>query len=354
MTRRIKALLLAVALALPLAAADWRADVAGFFIGEKGPDYAAARVYLENQFPGLPEDDKPIASGLLAFLDARLRNKPHEYRWLGDYFERYGAIDMGFQFLPPTTRAEVYRYLRDWQLRYPWVMKLGIVSPKGTTSESSLSPPDRLILGIEMANEVLYKLYLEGDVIKGGMFRRGFNEVVVDTRKIFRESGNYRFMLEFKAGDLLIKRTIILALRRDTYGAVGKQPAGAQALEYAVKIFLGNSLLAVNQRTVPVSPPINIPVPPPSGRYDPFGPGYQNGPKFPQAVPITALPSAIKEVLNALKKRSDNVPVPPVDLKMDMQYVFSEKDPDAPEVEVRAHLWLDLKEIQFLSYQAQK
>ena len=47
-------------------------------------------------------------------------------------------------------------------------------------------------------------------------------------------------------------------------------------------------------------------------------------------------------------------PVPPVELKTDVQYHFSEQDPGAPPSEVRAHLWLDLKGIQFLSYSAQK
>jgi hypothetical protein len=354
MIRRISLLLIAGALALPLAAADWRADVAGFFTGEKGADYRAARAYLEAQFNSLTEDDKPAACGLLAFLYARLGDKPGEYGRLCDYFEKYGAIDMGFQFLPPTARTEVYRYIRDWQLKYPWVMKIGVVSSSTVTVQTSVNPPETLILGVDMANEVLYKLFADGEVIKGGMFRRGFNEIVFDVRRIFRESGNYAFILEFKAGDLLIRRGIIVHMRRETFGALGRQPQTAQIAEYAVKLYLGNRLLAANQRTVPLSPPMDIPVPPPSGKYDPFGPGYQNEPRFPTSVPITAVPAAIKELIDAFKKRNDVEPVPPVELRMDMQYRFSEKAPDAPQFEVRAHLWLDLKEIQFLSYAAQK
>jgi hypothetical protein len=354
MTRRISPLLLAGAILLPLAAADWRADVAGFFTREKGADYRSALTYLESRFGSLTEDDKPVASGLLAFLYERLKDKSGEYRWLCDYFERYGAIDMGFQFLPPAPRAEVYHYIRDWQLRYPWVMKLGIVSSSAVTVQSSINPPSSLILGVEMANEVLYKLFADGDVVKGGMFRRGFNEIALDVRKILRQSGNYPYVLEFKAGDLLVRRTIILALRRETFGALGRQPEAAQTAEYAVKVYLGNRLLASNQKTVPISPPLDIPLPAPSGRFDPFGPGYQNEPRFPSSVPITAVPAAIKEIVDAFKKRNDVEPVPPVDLRMDMQYLFSEKDPEAPQVEVRAHLWLDLREIRFLSYSAQK
>lgn len=355
MIRRSVPILLAVALVVSAATDDWRTDVAGFFTGEKGPDYRAALDYLEAKFDSLTEDDKPAACGLLAFFEARLGDRPAEYRRLGDYFERYGAIDMGFQFLPPTARADFYKYIRDWQLKYPWVMKMGVVSSSAVTVQSSEQAPDTLILGVEMAGEVLYKLSANGEVIKGGMFRRGFNEIVIDARTVFRESGNYPYTLEFKAGDLVIRRTLILSLRRESFGQLGRRLEAPRMAEYAVKIYLGDRLLAANQRTAPVSPPLEIPVPPPSGQYDPFGPGYQNEPRIPNSgIPLGALPAAVKELIDAFKKRNEIEPVPPVELKTDMQYRFSELTSDAPPSEVRAHLWLDLKEIQFLSYSTQK
>jgi hypothetical protein len=283
-----------------------------------------------------------------------LGNHPAEYRRLGDYFERYGAIDVGFQFLPPGARADFYRYVRDWQLKYPWVMKMGIVWSSAVSVLSSLYPPDSVILGIEMAGETLYKLSADGEVIKGGMFRRGFNEIVIDATKIFQASGNYTYTLEFKTGDLVIRRTIILGLRRESFGQVGPRPGLTRTAEYVIKLYLGERLLAANQRTAPVSTALDIPVPPPSGKYDPFGPGYQNEPRIPTGVPLAALPAAVKEIVAALKKRNEIEPVPPVELKTDTQYVFSEQDPDAPPTEVRAHLWLDLRAIRFLSYSAQK
>ena len=354
MIKRIGPLLLAATLALSAPADDWRSEVAGFFTNEKGVDFHAALTYLEGRFDSLTEDDKPSACGLLAFLEARLGDKPAEYRRLGDYFEKYGAIDMGFQFLPPASRSEFYRYIRDWQLRYPWVMKMGIVSSSAVTVQSSVYPPDSLILGIEMAGDVLYKLFANGEVVKGGMFRRGFNEIVIDARKIFRASGNYPYTLEFKAGDLVIRRTLSLNVRRESFGQIGRSPEAPRTAEYSVKLYLGDRLLAANQQTAPVSPPLDIPVPPPSGQYDPFGPGYQNEPRIPSSVPIGAVPAVVKELIDAFKKRNQVEPVPPVELKVDMQYLFSERNADAPPSEIRTHLWLDLKAIQFLSYAAQK
>lgn len=353
MIKRIAPLLLSLTLILPAATDDWRSDLADFLAAEKGADYRGALEYLEAKFDSLTEEDKPSACGLLAFLEARLGDSPGEYRRLGDYFERYGAIDMGFQFLPLAVRSEFYRYIRDWQLRYPWVMKIGIVASSAATVQTSVYPPDSLILGIEMAGETLYKLSTNGRVIKGGMFRRGFNEIVIDARRVFQESGNTPYILEFKAGDLVIRRALMLNLRRETYGRIGSRQE-ARTAEYSVKLYLGDRLLAANQRTAAVAPPLDIPVLPQSGQYDPFGPGYQNEPKYPGGVPIAALPAAVKELFDAFKKRNAIEPVPPVELKVDMQYVFSEQSPDARQSEVRAHLWLDIQSIRFLSYAAQK
>lgn len=354
MIRKAAPLLLAMAVVLPAAAADWRTEVAAFLSGEKGADYRGALAYLEPLFNSLSEDDKPAACGLLAFLEARLGDKTAEYRRLGDYFEKYGAIDMGFQFLPPTARTEFYRYVRDWQLRYPWVMSLGVVASSAVSVQSSAHPPDTLILGVEMAGEVLYKLSAGDEVVKGGMFRRGFNEITIDVRKVFSASGNYPFTLEFKAGDLVIRRTIILSVRRETFGQVGSNPEAARMAEYSVKLYLGDRLLASNQRTGAVAPPLQIPTPPPTGQFDPLGKSYQNEHDLPSGVPLTALPAAVKELIDTFKRRNEIEPVPPVELKTDMRYIFSELDPEAPPVEVRAHLWLDFQSIQFLSYAAQK
>jgi hypothetical protein len=233
-------------------------------------------------------------------------------------------------------------------------MKMGIVWSSAVTVSSSPYPPDSVILGVEMAGETLYKLSADGVVIKGGVFRRGFNEIVIDAAKMFQASGNYTYTLEFKTGDLVIRRTLIFGLRRESYGQVGPRAGLPRTAEYVVKLYLGERLLAANQRTAPVSTPLDIPVPAPSGKYDPFGPGYQNEPRYPTGVPIAALPAAVKEIVDALKRRNEIEPVPPVELKTDTQYVFSEQDPNAPPTEVRAHLWLDLKSIQFLSYSVQK
>jgi hypothetical protein len=124
---------------------------------------------------------------MLAYLYGRLGDRQNEYRRLGEYFEKYGAVGMGYTFLPLATRNGVLRYLREWQLRYPWVLKIGLISPGGPAqAKPSSNPPENILLGVEMAADVYYKLTDGENVLKGGQFRRGFNSIPLRAKKLFR------------------------------------------------------------------------------------------------------------------------------------------------------------------------
>jgi hypothetical protein len=347
MIKKIAPLLLLTALAGLVFASDWKTEVANFFSAALTNDYRAAVAYLEGRFESLNEEDKPVACGLLAYLYSQLEDKNNEYKRLGEYFEKYGLIGMEYYFLPPSVRADIGQYLRAWQFRYPWVLKIGFVESSGITSAPfSLNPPERLVLGIEMANEVYYKLSDGENVLKGGLFRRGFNSVTIETKKIFRNSGAYPYFLEFKAGDLIVRRELAIDVRRDSYGVIGKPAEQSKNPEFVLKIFLGDELLASSRKFLP-SPPLKIDIPPPGGVYDPFGPGYQNDPKLPNSFPIMSLPAAIYELIKSLTNRDKAEPVPPVELKPEVAFVFNEKNAAGGQIEVKARLALGLRNIKF-------
>lgn len=113
MTRKILTLGLVFALASAAPAADWRAEVAGLLDGTRPEGHSEARQYLEGLFDSLSDDDKPVACGMLAYLSNRVGDKREEYARLGEYFEKYGSLGLGFYFLVPAVRADVARYLRD-------------------------------------------------------------------------------------------------------------------------------------------------------------------------------------------------------------------------------------------------
>ena len=350
MIKKIAPLFLPAFLLGSVFASDWRIEVANFFSAAPAIDYRAAVTYLENRFDSVGEEDKPIACGLLAYLYSQLGDRNNEYKRLGEYFEKYGPLGMGYNFLPLSAQADIAQYLRAWQLKYPWVLKIGFVESSGVRSAPfSLNPPETLVLGVEMAGEAYYK-FLDGEnVLKGGLFRRGFNSVSVETKKLLRESGTHSYFLELKAGHMIVRRELAVDVHRDYFGVMPEPTEQGKNPEYVLKMFLGNNLLASTRKTLP-SPPLKVAIPPPGGVYDPFGPGYQNKPKIPNSIPITALPAAIYDLIKRLTKRDEVEPVPPVELKPEVAFVFREKNAAGDQIEVRAQLALGLRHIRFLPF----
>lgn len=351
MMKKIACLVLLAALGTAQPAADWRTELANYFGEEKTGDYKGAVDFLNRQIDSLADEDKPVACGMLAYLHGQLGDRKNEYQRLGEYFEKYGAIGLGYHFLPLAARNSVLRYLREWQLRYPWVLKIGFVSPGGPAQTSpAANPPESVLLGIEMASDVYYKLTDGDNILKGGQFHRGFNSVTLQAKKLFREPGAFPYVLEFKAGDLVVRRELVIGVQMDLQGILGSPTGGPSNDKFILEMFFGQELLASSRKTVISTRDLGIEVPPPSGKYDPFGPGYQNDPKIPNSIPIMAIPAAILEVIKALKKKDEVEPVPPVELKADIVVPFQRTNARGDVIEVRARVSLGLREMRFLSY----
>jgi hypothetical protein len=351
MKKTIGCLMLLVAFGSARPAADWRTDLSGYFGRDKAVDLNGAVGFLTGRFDTLSEEDKPVACGMLAYLYGQLGDKQNEYRKLGEYFEKYGALGMGYSFLPLTAQNSVLRYLRDWQLRYPWVLKIGLVSLGGPAPTSpTANPPETIVLGVEMASDVYYKVTDGEEVLKGGQFRRGFNSVTLQAKKLFREPGAFPYILEFKAGDLIVRRELVIGVQMDLQGVLANPAAAARKGVYVLEMFFGDELLASSHKTSVLVEELNIKPPPPNNVYDPWGPGYQNKPVIPSGVPIMAIPAAIMEAIKALKKKDEVEPVPPVELKSDIVYPFTRPNAAGDFVEVQARVSLGLREMSFLSY----
>ena len=201
-----------------------------------------------------------------------------------------------------------------------------------------------------MASDVYYK-FLDGqDVLKGGRFHRGFNAVALPAWKLFRTAGVFSYVLEFKAGDLIVRRDLIVGVQLDSVGVMGKPGPSRKEEEFLLEMYFGEDLLASSRKTLPSAREMGVEAPPPSDKYDPFGPGYQNDPRIPRGVPILAIPAAIIEAIKALGKKDEVEPVPPPKLKTDILVSFMRPNPRGSDLEVRARISLGLREMRFLSY----
>jgi hypothetical protein len=133
-------------------------------------------------------------------------------------------------------------------------------------------------------------------------------------------------------------------------GMLANPAEAAAGAEFILEMFFGQELLASSRKTAVLTKDMSIEVPPPSGKYDPFGPGYQNDPKLPSGVPIMAVPAAIMEAIKALKKKDEVEPVPPVELKPDIVFPYALPGSSGDTIEVKARVSLGLREMSFLSY----
>jgi len=352
MIQKTARLVLLVLGLLPAAlASDWKTEVASLL--STGDNSRSAAQYLEEKLPALSDEDKPVACSLLAFLFHRLGERENEYKRLGEYFEKFGPLNMSYEFLPLSTRNALILYLRDRVLRYPWVLKMGFVESAAPRAKpATSSPPRELILGVEMANEAYYKFCRSDEVLKGGQFRRGFNSLTIDCGKFFNASGTYPFILELKAEDLIVRREVVVDVRLNVFGVLGSQGGEGKPSEYVLKMFLGDKLLALSRETVTVMPPMKVETPPPTGVYDPWGPGYQNKPEVETGFPILGIPALINELIKSLKKKDEVEPVPPVELKPDITILYKAKNPDGRNVEILARLTLGVKDIKFYPFSA--
>ncbi len=333
-------------------AADWKSEVGNLI--SQGNDFQAAARYLEEQLDSLSDDDKAVASSLLPFFFHQVGDREKEYARLGEYFEKYGPLNMSYDFLPLSVRNSLVLYFRDWVLRYPWVLKVGFVeSSSPQKKEAAASAPRELVLGVDMANEAYYKLSRGQEVLKGGQFKRGFNSMTIETDNFFAEPATYPFSLELKAGDLIVRREMTIVVSLSVFGVLENQRSEVQPSEYVLKMFLGDELLALSRKSVAAMPPVKIETPPPTGVYDPWGPGYQNKPEIPSGFPIGGIPTLVNELLKMLKKKDEIEPVPPVELKPDLALLLRKKRPDGRTVEMLARLTIGFKEVRFYSFSSQ-
>lgn len=341
----IKKLVLPLLLATSIGstwASNWRSEVASFFSPPN--DYAGAIRYLEEGLDTLEEMDKGLAAGLLAYCYYQLKDKDNEYRWLGAYFEQYGGYGMGFEFLPLSSQTEVYKYFRSWLVKYPWIIGMGLLE---TRPSPDSPPPEKLVIGLEVANNVYYKLTDGVTILKGGLFNRGFNTISIDPRSIFERSGSSRYFLEFKVDDLIVSREIEIEAQLSLFIPQEKPAPESKDTEFRLALFVGDEEIASGRKPYPIEINKEIDTGPPKDSFDPFGPGYERKDSIDNSFPIFAVPLVIAEIVKALTKGGEeDESVPPIETKPQISLLFR-KTWEGREVAGRASITFRIKELKF-------
>jgi len=326
------------------AAQDWKQDLASLFLQNFSPAEIASS--LETSFDSLSQEEKPSASLILAFTWQRANNLSRSYSWLARFFEDFRGEGVFFDFLPRTIQNELWAYLRQWQSRYPLINDLAFLLP--AEAETRLSPPDNLILAVQMANSAFFKLIFEDETIKAGLLQKGLNTISLESGPLLRQSGAKTFYLELKAEDLIIRREITLEVSLSSEVILASAPRADITRRYRVSLLLGDKLLAQSQSTFRLTPPVQVTLPPADGRYSPYGPVHPSGRDSPNiGVSILSLPAVISDLIKEFKTRKEEKErTPPPEIKREIKLVYLNQTQRGLE-----KMTADLK-LEFKGYQA--
>jgi len=146
------------------------------------------------------------------------------------------------------------------QIPSPVVLEIGLIDSdryRGT------SPPSRLIVGLELSLDFLYKLSHNKATLKGGRFLKGFNSFSLETDNFFEGSGVHTYILELKVGDRIIRQEFEIAVEMEGQAPSETKETPAEDKEYSVLMYIGDQLVASSKKLPTSEPSKKIEVPPP-------------------------------------------------------------------------------------------
>ncbi len=127
-------------------------------------------------------------------------------------------------------------------VRDVWLSEIG--------DDKLFTPPDRLVIGIDLAESAYYKLSEKQSVIKGGLFKRGISFIEIDARELFNVSGTHVYTLDLKIGDLVLSETIEIDIQLDSEEADEQAKDQVMDPEYKLSMFIGDQLVLSSKKFV--------------------------------------------------------------------------------------------------------
>jgi hypothetical protein len=209
------------------------------------------------------------------------------------------------------------------------------------------TPPSSLVLGINVEVDVFYKLSDSTGVLKGGLFKSGFNTVSIESRDLFLRSGTYTYSLEVKAGPVIQKKSFDIEIELDL---PPQPPVPEKKPEkkiedkvYKLSLYVGDRLIATSQKAQEDRANLKLDLPPSHGSYQPFGPPERDDPMM-HSVPIPVVIAEVYKLFkNVVKKRKERKLAAKARTVKKMTASFLRSNSDGVETEINAQILLRLK-----------
>lgn len=329
--------------------ADWKKDVQDSLGSRK--DIQGAYDLLTAQYGVIEASDKPGVSGLLAFLAHKLDDHGAETAWITEFFERYQAQDTLFEYVDGVTRFELIMFLDTWRETYPLVTDISLL--QRTDAFDSMLPA-QLEIGVEVRNGAFYKISDEERILSGGQWMEGFHILKIPVSSQFDSRGTLSYFLDLKAGDLVIRKPIRLAVtieeQPSAFETAPRPPAARRPaqkpLEGELALYIGDRLIFSSRKLPAFTPPpaeIKITPPLPQGTK-PFMLPPKDDP-FAHSVSIfDAVGLTYKAIRDIFKKKPPEKSPNPYRRQDQMTVVFQRQHPEGGEVTIQATVNLKAEE----------
>lgn len=209
-------------------------------------------------------------------------------------------------------------------------------------SGKMLAPPERVVIGIDLAESAYYKLSEQERVFKGGLFKKGINFIDIDANDLFKISGTHVYALDLKIGDLVLREKIEIDIQLDFDDDGGddgvKIKNEVKDPEYKLSMFIGDQLVLSSKKFVPKDLKFEIEKPPLPENYGPFYEvrGKDKNPMLNSFSIIDAVSAAYGLVKKMIDKKRVRETKPPLKKYRKLTITFIRKDSGGVAREVHA------------------
>ena len=203
MIRKTVAALVLLAALAPALRADWRSELLSRL--GRNPDYQGAWDYLAGEAGKIGSEDRQTVEFILPFLASKTGGRDRERELVSKYFETYRDNDPDFGFLDGYTLREILAFWAVWKRSYPLAYDLNLLS---YAKAPATGIPASVDIGLELLNDALYRVSLGPYILEGGHWPRGFHILTIPLRTLFERSDTYEFVLDLKAGDIVVRKPI--------------------------------------------------------------------------------------------------------------------------------------------------
>jgi hypothetical protein len=348
MIKRIAAgCLIALALTAGLRA-DWKSDLSARL--GRNPDYKAAWDLLTEASKTLEDGDKQTAAFILPFLAARLGNADGEKALVADYFETYLDNEPDFGFLDEYVLRDFLTFWISWKRRYPLVYDVNLLSYSRTPATGL---PASVDVGLELLNEAFYRVSLGPYILEGGYWPKGFHILTIPLRDLFTRSDTWEFVLDLKAGDLIVRKPVRVQV--DIADIAPSAPAPEETFapppttpvrpiqEGEISVYIDGKLVLKSRKLAArAAAPFTFPLGGPLMRgQKPYMPPPKNDPMMMNGVNIVdALALAYKAIKDLVAKKPPKPSAPSYQKVSVLSFSYSRTTAAGRSVSARASLSL--------------